>query len=189
MRLTTKQQVLNRLRSGNSMSTDDLSNVDLDGMDFHNRYLADANFRGSILSHTNFRNSIVAHACFRYANLTSADFQSASVRYTDFYLTTLDKVDFRGAHLPAPTVILLAEWMDISDQLTADLMVWDSLNHPNPKAFRNWAKGGSCPYNNVHVERAARFSEKRSLWGKGKRRTPYELMMALFKEKKIKFNG
>jgi hypothetical protein len=80
-------------------------------------------------------------------------------------------------------MVLLANWGKLSDELTADLMVWDSLNHPNPSSFDVWAKGGLCPYKDVKVQRAANFQEKRELWGKGKVCPPYELMQRVLAEK------
>ena len=80
-------------------------------------------------------------------------------------------------------MVLLADWSNLSDELTADLMLQDSLNHPDPDAFKIWADGGACPYSEVKIQRAANFKEKRGLWGKGKVCPPYELMQRLLAEK------
>jgi hypothetical protein len=67
-------------------------------------------------------------------------------------------------------------------------MLWDAANHPDPEAFDRWASGGACPYSaevlgENKVARAAQFSEKKILWGKGQMCRPYDLMMRLRAEK------
>ena len=98
--------------------------------------------------------------------------------------------DLCGANLeeakfPAPTVVLLANWGEVSDQLCADLMIFDASCHPEPTKFDVWANGGECPYNGVQVERAAQFSEKKNLWNSkvGVVCRPYDLMVRLLTEK------
>jgi hypothetical protein len=80
-------------------------------------------------------------------------------------------------------MVLLASWGTLSDKLTADLMLFDSLAHPDPAAFYIWADGGPCPYQGVKVQRAANFTEQRQLWGLGKPDTTYNLMLRVLKEK------
>jgi len=41
----------------------------------------------------------------------------------------------------------------------------DAQAHPKPGLFDEWAKGGSCPYQNE--ERFWQFREKRELWKSG----------------------
>jgi hypothetical protein len=86
-------------------------------------------------------------------------------------------------------MMLLAQWGDVSDELCADLMLWDAANHPNPAAFDAWANDGPCPYSSVHVERAANFTERKHLWGSGKACRPYELMRRLIAEKCERVEG
>lgn len=113
----------------------------------------------------------------RYANLRNADLRGAD----------LQGANLRNADLPSPTIMLLAFWGMLSDSLTADLMEYDAASHPDRKAFTKWAKGSPCPYADVKVRRAANFTEDKTLWGKGKLRGAYSLMLDLFKEKDIKF--
>ena len=82
--------------------------------------------------------------------------------------------------------MLLAYWGDVSDNLCADLMMYDASCHPDQNAFDKWAAGGECPYANALVQRACNFIERKELWGKGKFRKPFALMLRLFKEKNIK---
>jgi hypothetical protein len=91
--------------------------------------------------------------------------------------------------LPSPTMVLLALWGSVSAKLCADLMMYDASCHPDQTAFDKWAEGGPCPHSNVQVQvqRACNFKEQKELWGKGKFRKPYNLMLRLFKEKGIKF--
>src|SRR6185369_8516402 len=112
-------------------------------------------------------------AAERSADLSSADLRSADLR----------SANLRSANLPSPTAVLLATWGDLSPQLVADLMVFDAANHPNPEAFDAWAKGGSCPYSGVRVQRAANFTEDAREWGKGVSCRPYDLMVRVLAEK------
>jgi len=64
-------------------------------------------------------------------------------------------------------------------------MRYDATNHPDPKKFNEWAKGGSCPYMKG-FQRSANFNEKRVLWKPGKAKSARELILMLFKEKEIK---
>jgi hypothetical protein len=80
-------------------------------------------------------------------------------------------------------MVLMAKWGILSKQLTADLMVYDSLSHPDPARFDKWARGSECPYSGVRVQRAACFQENKQYWGLGKRRTPFYLMTKVIQEK------
>ena len=105
----------------------------------------------------------------RGANLSGADLREANLS---------------RANLPSPTVVLLATWGDLSQQLCADLMLFDARNHPDPTAFDRWANGsGECPYDGVHVSRAANFTENKEYWGQGQPCRPYDLMVRVLAEK------
>ena len=78
--------------------------------------------------------------------------------------------------------MLLASWGEVSDGLCADLMEWDAFCHNDRAKFDAWAAGGSCPYNGENYRRAANFKEKKGLWGKGKLRSPLDLMRRLIAE-------
>ena len=100
----------------------------------------------------------------------------------------LSYANLSGANLPSPTTLLLSAWGTLSTELTADLMEYDAASHPDRAAFDKWANGGGpCPYQDVKVRRAANFRENKELWGKGKLRGAYSLMLDLFKEANIKF--
>ena len=122
-------------------------------------------------------------------NLCGADLRGADLRGADLYGADLRGANLcganlRGANLPAPTMILLAYWGEVSDDLCRDLMAYDAACHPDPTAFDRWAQGGACPYSGVKVERAAQFQEKRSLWdAKAPLCRPYDLMQRVLAEK------
>jgi hypothetical protein len=80
-------------------------------------------------------------------------------------------------------MVLLATWGEVSEVLTADLMLLDSSAHPDVTAFQRWADGGPCPYEGVKVQRIANFKEQKHLWGKGKPDSIYNLMVRLLREK------
>ena len=140
---------------------------------------------------TNFRSANLKGADFECSDLRSAIFRYSDLRGADLGGTNLLGADLQGAKVngiswPAPTAVLLANWGNLSDQLTADLMLYDSMCHPDPSAFDRWAseEDGPCPYeHDSHVDRAAHFSEKRHLWGQGEPCRPYDLMMRVLEER------
>ncbi len=116
--------------------------------------------------------AISSGANLRYADLSGADLSGANLRYANL----------SGADLPSPTIVLLACWT-VSDALCRDLMAYDAACHPNPMAFTAWARGGPCPYNDVKVQRAANFKEKRELWDADAMLSrPYDLMTRVLTE-------
>ena len=116
---------------------------------------------------------------------------------------TLEKANLRGAYLRGaylggaylggadlrgalcPTVLLLAQWGEVSDTLCLELMRYDSSNHPDPTAFDKWAAdpNSKCPYSATNVIRCAHFQEKRELWSPGPSKSAYELMCMVLDEK------
>lgn len=156
-----------------------LEKANLRGIQLGRRDLVGAHLEGADLT-----DAFLRGADLRYADLEGANLSGADLGYSVFDLTHLTGANLKGARLPSPPMVLLASWGRLSDELTADLMVWDSLNHPNPEAFTTWAKGGECPYvASKRVVRSANFVEQRTLWGKGKVCPPYELMQRVLAEK------
>lgn len=98
-----------------------------------------------------------------------------------------ESADLRGANLPPAPVLLTAFWEEVSDNLCRELMRYDAANHPDPKKFDEWAKGGSCPYSGG-FQRAANFKEERGLWKPGPSKSAHELVLMLFTEKDIKYS-
>jgi hypothetical protein len=120
------------------------------------------------------------------ADLQSADLRSANLRSADLQFANLRSADLQSANLPAPSVMLLASWDIVSDDLCRDLMHYDAANHPDPTAFDRWAVGGACPYSGVRVQRSANFTEQRELWAfgpTGQPLTAFALMVRLIREK------
>src|SRR5215216_2985189 len=104
------------------------------------------------------------------ADLSGADLSGAYLSGADLSGAYLSGADLSGArhskttNWPAPTMLLLANWGVVSDDLCISLMRFDAANHPNPEAFNEWAKAGGCPYSRAMFERCAIFQEKASLW-------------------------
>ncbi|HEX7313331.1 MAG TPA: pentapeptide repeat-containing protein, partial [Pyrinomonadaceae bacterium] len=128
------------------------------------------------------RGAVLSDADLSDADLRGADLRGAVLRGADLSDADLRGAVLRGAVLPSPTAVLLAYWPDLEARLVADLMLFDSTCHPDPTAFDRWAAGGDCPYSGVHVERAARFRERKELWGKGQPCRPYDLMVRVLAE-------
>ena len=123
-------------------------------------------------------------ANLRGANLCGANLCGANLRGADLRGANLYGANLHKTSLPSPTVVLLASWGVVSNNLTRDLMNYDAASHPDPLKFKIWAAGGDCPYNGELVERAAQFSEKKSLYDPtAPLCRPYDLMLRLLEEK------
>jgi len=147
-------------------------------------FMGNANLKGVNLAGADLRDAQLNSTTLQYADLYNANLEDASLCFSILVGANLVGANLKGTKLPSPTMVLLADWGELSDELTADLMVWDSVNHPNPNAFDVWAKTGACPYVQYReVSRAANFHEKPSLWGKGKECKPYDLMKRVLAEK------
>jgi len=129
--------------------------------------------------------ALASGADLRGANLCGADLRGANLRGADLRGANLRGANLQETKFPAPTVILLANWGEVTLQLCADLMVFDASCHPEPTKFDVWANGGECPYLGVAVERAAQFKESKEIWNQkvGVICRPYDLMMRLINEK------
>ena len=84
----------------------------------------------------------------------------ADLRRADLRWANLRGADLR--YIPAP-LVLLAQWGELPDALTLDLMRYDAANHPEPERFLAWAVDGPCPYSGLSVARVANFQERRRL--------------------------
>jgi len=158
--------------------------VSLRGANLQNWYLAGTSLVGANFAGANLRGAVIRSCDLRNVDFEEANLKGAVLTYSMLGNSYFNKANLRGAQLPSPTMVLLAYWGELSDQLTADLMLWDSLNHPDPSSFDKWANGGDCPYMvQKEVSRAANFKEKAYLWGKGKECKPYDLMKRVLAEK------
>ena len=121
------------------------------------------------------------------ASLDGALLDGASLDGARLDGARLDGASLVRARLPAPTVLLLAYWGTVSEQLCADLMEYDCWSHGDRKAFDNYAVTRRCPYDGHLEQRAAHFTEDGSVWAKkiGKLCSPRDLMLRLFAEKGI----
>ena len=91
----------------------------------------------------------------RGANLTWANLIGANLTWAN-----LTGAKTTNIYWPSATMILLAEWGPVSDELCLDLMRYDAANHNNPGLFIAWAAGGACPYAGSRIVRAAHFQEQ-----------------------------
>ena len=146
----------------------DLSNRNLEYIDFSCSILRYCVFDGSNLRKADFDNACLNDASFVEADLREADLCSVSCNEANFR-----RADLRGARLPSPTVLLLAAWENLSRKTTLALMRLDcsGLMHKNAtKFFNRWGKGRGCPYYEVdyiRFGRVASFNERRNVWKAG----------------------
>ena len=131
---------------------------------------------------------LVSRAVAAKTDLYGASLDGARLDGASLVRARLDGASLVHAKLPSPTVVLLACWGEVPEQLCADLMEYDCWNHGDRAAFDDFAMGGRCPYSDHLEERAARFHESGEIWKKGigKLCSPRDLMLRLFAEKNIK---
>jgi len=149
------------------------------GADLSGANLIDADLRGADLSCAD-----LIYANLRCADLRGADLSCADLRGANLSCAYLFGADLCSAFLPSPTMMLIANWGKVSNNLTVDLMRYDASCHPDPTAFDRWAASddGPCPYNDVKIQRACYFDEQRILWSPGPSKRPYDLMVAVIRE-------
>ena len=127
-------------------------------------------------------------------NLSGADLSGADLSRVNLRGADLSRADLRGAYLsradlseadlPSPTMVLLASWGQVSDDLCADLMNYDAACHPDPSAFERWVATARCPYEDVKFARSANFGECRGLWEPARPLCrPWDLMVRVIREK------
>jgi len=108
----------------------------------------------------------------------------ANLRNADFRNANLYNADLRSANFPSPTMLLLANWREVSDNLCIKLMRYDAKNCPKGnKVFDNWVKTDICPYDGIKWQRCANFRENKFLWSPGRTDSALKLAVALLKEK------
>lgn len=162
--------------------------AELSASSFVKTNLSNAELRGAALRHTGFNGANLNGASLVGADLSSAHLVNANLHGANLLDANLRDAHLEGANLcgawlPSPAVVLSADWGLLSDQLTADLMLLDASGHPDPQKFKDWAKGGGCPYEYVGIQRVANFKQRRNLWGKGKKDSLYNLMVRVLQEK------
>ena len=180
--------------SGACLSRADLSRVNLSGAYLSEAYLSGtylsrADLSGAYLSRADLsradlRGAYLSRADLRGANLSEADLRGADLSEADLSRVRLSRVNLSGAYLPSPTMVLLASWGQVSDDLCADLMNYDAACHPDPLAFERWVATARCPYEDVKFDRSANFGERRGLWDPSRPLCrPWDLMVRVIREK------
>ena len=148
-----------------------------------------ASLDGARLDGASLVRASLVRASLDGASLDGARLDGASLDGASLVLASLDGASLDGSTLPAPTVILLARWGEVSEQLCADLMEYDCWVHGDRFAFDVYgAAPDKCPFSGHLETRAANFKEHASVWRKGigKLCSPRDLMLRLFAEKGIK---
>jgi len=166
-----------------NLSYANLCNSTLFKSNLQGAYLQGANLYNTSLHATNLKNADLKKANLFKTNLHKANLEEADLRDTNLTYTFLKRANLHNTKLPSPSMVLLANWGRLSDELTTLLMRLDASNHPNPEAFTEWAEGGSCPYTDCQIQRVANFQEVRELYTPGPAPTLYEAMIMILKEK------
>jgi len=155
----------------------------LQGAYLQGAYLQRAYLRGANLQGADLRKAYLRGADLRKAYLRGADLQEAGLQEADLQRADLRGADLRGVDLPSPTIVLLAFWGEVSDELCQNLMQYDAWFHQNPEAFENWAINDECPYNDALYQRSANFEEKKHLFKPGIPPRGFDLMIQVIREK------
>ena len=146
----------------------DSYNADLRDADLHGANLFSADLRGTDLRETDFGDADLRSTNLQFALL---HIRGANLRHTDLRHADLRGAYLLGAKLPAPTMVLLADWGAVSPARA--LMRLDASAHPDPKAFTN---GGRCPYNGSCITRIASFVEQKDFYSPGPAPTIWQAM-------------
>jgi uncharacterized protein YjbI with pentapeptide repeats len=77
----------------------DYENLNLNGIDFSNVKIVNANFNGANLSEVDFSNSIFENCTFVGANLEGANFFNASIAASDFTNANLQEASFNNSFM------------------------------------------------------------------------------------------
>lgn len=182
----------------------DFSNSILKNCTFENSNLTRSFFSFSILTSSVFKNCLLLETdflkaemqnsfllrceCigsnFSNANLINATLEHSNFSRCNFISSSLLNSSLKGSKIGSPGMFLLANWENLSEELTALAMAYDASCHHDKKLFEDWAKNGDCPYELASYERACFFNEKRSLWDSDlKPPGALELLIRIIKEK------
>ena len=177
-----RAEVMRRIRERGECTALDLRGMDLNCLDLIGLDLTNARLCWTALQAAQLRNTVLRGSDLFRASLRGSDLSGSDLREARVVLASFDRATLRGAQLPPPREMLLANWGELSDELTADLMRYDAANHPDPGAFDRWAAGGPCPYAGGEIDRAAHFWERRYLWSPGPSRPAYDLMVDVIRQ-------
>ncbi len=169
----------------------DLQGADLQGAYLQGAYLQGADLQGAYLRGADLQGADLQGAYLQGAYLRGADLRGAYLQRADLRGAYLRGADLQGADLQGAYFnllnILQLNIENISDELTLELMRWDSL-YCGVKKMEDWAKnGGACPFSDDKKLRLFYFNEKKDLWKKGKPELNIvKLWEKIAKEMKIK---
>jgi hypothetical protein len=167
----------------------------LDGADLRGVCLHETNLDGAHLKHVDLHGVDLYDANLRDADLREVNLRGADLRGANLNRANLCDADLCETKLPAPSMVLLAQWGKVSNALCIELMRYEAANCPDPKVFDRWGEKGFewdeewvCPYVDCDIDRAAHFDERSELWSPGSSMRPYDLMAMVLKEK-CKWDG
>jgi uncharacterized protein YjbI with pentapeptide repeats len=177
---------------GINLSDANLSYADLSNANLSCANLSCANLISTNLSYANLHRAVLIRTNLFNANLSGADLSRADLSYAILSYAILSFANLyktkynEHTKFPSSTLMLLAQWQNVSDDLCLELMRYDCDNLENgKKLFDIWINTNCCPYSNSNYTRAAMFYEKRSIWSYGESKNALTLLKMLMKEKMI----
>ncbi|MHA2333206.1 MAG: pentapeptide repeat-containing protein [Candidatus Hodarchaeales archaeon] len=209
-----KEEIEEKVRNGRHLTNIDLKEANLCGANLQGAVLIGADLQGANLVEANLRRAYLqkanltkaelmqanlqeanfTHAHFFRANLCGANLYDANFTKANLYEADLTAANFMRANftdanltytdLPAPSMVLLANWVYLSAETRIALMRLDASAHPEgEEAFNRWADGGDCPYEDCRTHRVVNFMEDKNLWSPGPPPTLWEAMCMILDEK------
>ena len=160
--------------SGANLSRADLSGANLSRADLFGAYLSGADLSGADLSRANLAGANLSEAFLSRANLSGANLSIANLSNIQDW-TVLQ--------------ILVSNWGNLPKYLSIEMMRWDSILGPPDlmEKFREWKKGGNCPYAMESFSRSLYFQERRNWYVSGPpKMSLWELLIKLLNTKKVK---
>lgn len=146
--------------------------------------LTEANFAYAGMRETNLKHCDLTGSNFNYTDLWSSNLEDSHLVNCSFIGSNLLECNLKNTKLGSPTLLLLADWGELSDELTKLAMAFDASCHHNKTLFDAWSESGRCPYMSCSYERACKFKEKRYLWdAEIKAPGALELMIKIIQEK------
>lgn len=179
------------LRSANLRSANlegaNLRTANLTNSDLTNANLKNADLMKADLENASLYNALLVNADLRGASLVGADLEKADLRGVELWDVDLRNAELEGARIefcrfPSIRMLSSINLCELPDDLTLEIMRRDAYAHPFPERFDEWAKGGSCPYQ--EEERFWLFNARHDLWEPGlPQMTDRDLILAICREK------
>jgi len=153
----------------------DLREADLRNADLREASVQRACLQEATLIEANLHQAVLSGASLRGAMLHDANLSGALLAGVDMQLAQLDGANLLGAYLPAPQMMLLANWGNVSPDLCIQLMRYVVANRPGSSAC-GVESAGYPDDALMRTDRCAHFVEEVEIYSPGPALSAFELM-------------